>query len=579
MGLFPVGEYEKGSRVPGLGGTPAQGLHIETTPIVRAQAAFLFCGAIVGILGVVLPHPSSFLTTELLILNGISWITAITAWVLAPKVPTSWLRWMPGFGTLLITASVIFSRDPTSAYALLYLFPCVYVYYFLTRFDAALHIAFAALNYLFAIVVIGGMSGAPDVESGSVFHHFVITVGSLIVVGTMLAYLRARVENLMSEILESARTDVQTGLLNGRGLAEQLGSELERARMGAHRVSLLNVQVTGLMDYRGKRGDRAADSITSEIAQILDDSTRRIDTVARTGAAEFSIGLPETDENTAFLLAEQVLARLRRAYREWDIPLSTSVGVAAFPKHAASAEALRQSAGAACEAARALGGDRAVVYSVELEDVLSGDPSRGLTERRTHLSTVLSLAEVLDLRDARTAAHSLNVSRYCELIGNELGLPAQRVQRLRLAGMLHDIGKVGIPDAILDKPGPLSPGEWDQVRRHPEMAARILGARELTDIREWVLARHEQPDGHGYPRGLSADAIPLEAKILAVAESYDAITSERPYRPARSNEEALAEIGRYAGSQFDGAVVDALVRVLDRGELGSRMQSGDLQGF
>ena len=139
--------------------------------------------------------------------------------------------------------------------------------------------------------------------------------------------------------------------------------------------------------------------------------------------------------------------------------------------------------------------------------------------------------------------------------------------------MLHDIGKVGIPDSILDKPGPLSPAEWDQVRRHPEMAARILGARELADIREWVLTRHEQPDGHGYPRGLSGDAIPLEARILAVAESFDAMTSERPYRPARSREEAIAELGRYAGSQFDGAVVDALVRVLDSADA-ARLEAG-----
>ena len=158
---------------------------------------------------------------------------------------------------------------------------------------------------------------------------------------------------------------------------------------------------------------------------------------------------------------------------------------------------------------------------------------------------------------------------YCEMIGHEMGLPEQRVRRLRLAGMLHDIGKVGIADSILGKPGPLSPSEWDQVRRHPEMAARILAARELTDIREWVLARHEQPDGHGYPRGLLGDQIPIESRILAVAESYDAMTSERPYRAAKTRDEAIAEMGRYAGSQFDGAVVDAFVRALDRVEAGS----------
>jgi diguanylate cyclase (GGDEF)-like protein/putative nucleotidyltransferase with HDIG domain len=571
MGLLPLGDVDEAGRIGGLNGTPAEGLHTETTAIVRAQALFLFCGAIVGIFGVLLPHPDTFLTTALIVLNSVCWFTAIGAWILAPKVPASWVRWMPAAGTLLITASVILSRDPTSAYALLYLFPCVYVYYFLTRIDAAFHIAFAAVNYLFAVLYISQMPGAPDVANGSVLHHFVITIGSLVVVGAMLAYLRHRVEKLMAEVVASARTDLHTGLLNSRGLTETLGAEIERARMGAHRVSLLVVEVSGLIAQRGRSGDRAADAATVEIAGLLGDSTRRIDTVARTGAADFAIVLPETDENTAFLLAEQVLGRLRRAYREWGSQLSTSIGIAAFPKHAASAEVLRKSAVSACQAAKTLGGDRAVVFSVELEDVLQGDPSRGLSERRTHLSTVLSLAEVLDLRDARTAAHSLNVSRYCELIAEELGLPAQRVQRLRLAGLLHDIGKVGIPDSILEKPGPLSPGEWDQVRRHPEMAARILGARELTDIREWVLARHEQPDGHGYPRGLAGEEIPLEARILAVAETYDALTSERPYRSARSGEEAIAEIGRYAGSQFDGGVVDALVRVLGDDDLAERL--------
>lgn len=565
MGILPMGS-EREARRPIPGSTPADALNADVTTMVRAQSGFLFCGALVGILGIILPHPDTFLTAELLLLNCVSWVTASTTWFLAPRISPLALRWMPAFGTVLITVSVVFSRDPTSAYALLYLFPCVYVYYFLTRIDAVLHIAFAALNYLVAILIVGNMAGAPATDPGSVLHHLVITVGSLIVVGAMLAYLRRRVEALMSQIIASARTDLSTGMLNSRGLAENLGSELERARMGAHRVSLLSIQIGGVMDGRGRLGGRATDDVIADIGRLLNDSTRRIDVVARVGTNEFVTALPETDENTAFLLGEQLLARLRRTYREWEIPLSTSIGIATFPKHAAGSESLLQSAGAACEGAKALGGDRAVVYSIELDDVLSGDPARGLSERRTHLSTVLSLAEVLDLRDARTAAHSLAVARYCELIGHELDLPEQRVQRLRLAGMVHDIGKVGISDAILEKPGPLSPDEWDQVRRHPEMAARILGARELADIREWVLARHEQPDGHGYPRGMSGESIPLEAKILAVAESFDAITSDRPYRVARSEEEAIAEIGRYVGSQFDGVVVDALVRALDSAE-------------
>ncbi|HKJ35578.1 MAG TPA: HD domain-containing phosphohydrolase [Solirubrobacterales bacterium] len=558
---MPVGSKKSGRPAIGSPAAAAAG-QLDISPMVRIQAVFMIIGSAVGILGVILPHPASFQVPQLLTLNFLSIIMAVGVWVFAGRVTEPMARVMPALGSMAVTIAVIFSRDPTSAYALLYLFPGVYSYYFLHLRDALFHIVFAAANYAFAILYIGLLDSAAATASGSIVHHFVVTVGMLLLIGVMLGYLRKRVERLMGEIIESARTDLLTGLLNSRGSVEVLSGEVERARMGAHRVAVLNVSIGGLLEFRTKVGHQAADGMIKEIGMLLDDSTRRIDSVARIGANEFSVILPETDESTGFLLAEQVLARFRRAYRERELSLSTSIGVASFPKHASSAEGLTQASAAGAEAARALGSDRAVVYSAELEDVLSGDPARQLGERRTHLSTVLSLAEVLDLRDARTAAHSLAVSRYCELIGKELGLPDARVQRLRLAGMLHDIGKVGIPDSILDKPGPLSPDEWDEVRRHPEMAARILGAQELTDIREWILNRHEQPDGHGYPRGLSGDAIPIESRILAVAESYDAITSERPYRPARDQEEAIAELGRYVGSQFDGKVVDALLAAL-----------------
>ena len=156
------------------------------------------------------------------------------------------------------------------------------------------------------------------------------------------------------------------------------------------------------------------------------------------------------------------------------------------------------------------------------------------------------------------------------MIGRELGLPEQRIARLRLAGLLHDIGKVGIADSILDKPGPLSPSEWDQVRRHPEMAARILAARELTDIREWVLAppraarRSRLPARHQRRRHPARVADPRGRRVLRRDD-------ERAALPVRQDfaTEAIAEMGRYSGSQFDGAVVDALVRALDRAAAGA----------
>jgi HD-GYP domain-containing protein (c-di-GMP phosphodiesterase class II) len=148
-------------------------------------------------------------------------------------------------------------------------------------------------------------------------------------------------------------------------------------------------------------------------------------------------------------------------------------------------------------------------------------------------------------------------------VARELGLPRERVERVRLAGVLHDVGKIGVSDVILRKPGPLDDAEWAEMRRHPEIGARILGASEFDDIRAWVLAHHERPDGRGYPNGLRGDEIPVEARILAVADAYEAMTSDRVYRAAIGDEAARAELRRGSGSQFDPLVVQALLVVLD----------------
>jgi putative nucleotidyltransferase with HDIG domain len=216
------------------------------------------------------------------------------------------------------------------------------------------------------------------------------------------------------------------------------------------------------------------------------------------------------------------------------------------------------------QAAKALGRDRAVIYSPEVTTTLGDFAGRRNVESQAHMATVLSLAEALDQRDTSTAKHSQTVGLLCETMAKELGLDNDRVQRIRLAGILHDIGKIGVPDSILRKPGPLTDEEYAEMKRHPEIGGKILSTRELDDVREWVVAHHERPDGNGYPRGLSADEIPLEAAILAVADAYEAMISDRVYRMGIGEEAARQELIDNAGTQFEPDVVDALLRALDR---------------
>jgi diguanylate cyclase (GGDEF)-like protein len=178
------------------------------------------------------------------------------------------------------------------------------------------------------------------------------------------------------------------------------------------------------------------------------------------------------------------------------------------------------------------------------------------------LASVMLLAETLDLRDENTARHSLTVGAYARQTALTLGLPPARVERIHAAGVLHDLGKLGIADAILYKPGPLTDHEWREMRRHPEIGARILEHAGLTDIASWVRGHHERVDGEGYPLGLRGDEVPLEARILAVADAYEAMIADRPYRSGMPGADAREELRRCAGTQFDPAVVTGFLEAL-----------------
>jgi putative nucleotidyltransferase with HDIG domain len=219
-------------------------------------------------------------------------------------------------------------------------------------------------------------------------------------------------------------------------------------------------------------------------------------------------------------------------------------------------------ADSATAAAKDLGGDRTVIYSDEVARTLA---QMGHASGELQLATVIALAEALDIRDTGTGQHSHTVGRYAELMARELGFDEDSVERIRLAGVLHDIGKIGISDRVLSKPGPLDAEEWQEMYTHPEIGARLLARPEFEDLRTWILAHHERPDGLGYPRALGADEIPLEARILAVADAYEAMIADRVYRPALGEESARAELLAGSGTQFDARVVEGFLRALDAG--------------
>ncbi|TML25833.1 MAG: HD-GYP domain-containing protein [Actinobacteria bacterium] len=347
-----------------------------------------------------------------------------------------------------------------------------------------------------------------------------------------------------------------------RHAGQAIAVEIERARRGGHRLTLLLGDLDHFKRVNDRLGHAAGDRVLAHVGRILGTGKRQIDYAARTGGEEFAIILPETGEREAYVVAERLRSAVEAEFGRGLVPLTFSFGIAGHPEHGASAEALLDAADRALYAAKELGRNRSVIFSAEISTL--GPAGAAAYAREVGLESLLALAEGLDLRDAGTGDHSRTVGRYCELLARELELGPARVERVRLAGVLHDVGKIGLSDALLRKPGPLDEREWEEMRRHPEIGARILGSDDLEDIRPWVLAHHERWDGRGYPAGARGEEIPLEAQIVAVADAFEAMTSDRTYRPALGREASLQELRRGAGSQFDPAMVRAFVAVVER---------------
>jgi diguanylate cyclase (GGDEF)-like protein/putative nucleotidyltransferase with HDIG domain len=531
-------------------------------PIALAQGYLAIGAALTGALGAVLPHPGYFDTTGILIVDGAALVWGLWMFRYAGRIPFWLLRLAPALATVMTSFAVYFSGDSTSGYALFYVWVGLYVFYFpVTRTDAGLNVLWAFANYA---VVIALTPSAPGGAINADVHHFVITAGTLITAATLLTYLRSRVERLLGRLTDAARTDPLTGLPNRVALLEVLEAELERAEPQGRPVSVLVIDLDRFKRVNERFGLGGGDETLRRMASLLDQAARRIDFVARSGGEEFAVVLPETDAHRAFLMAEDLLDQVRKTFDPPGVELTASVGLASSPQHADAVAGLTAAADQALHAAKALGRDRVVIYSPEVTGVLGAAAGRRSVETQAHLATVLSLAEALDQKDSGTARHSQTVGRLCEMMARELGLDEDRVARVRLAGILHDIGKIGVPDSILRKPGPLTDQEWAQMRRHPELGARILSSGEMDDVREWILAHHERPDGSGYPRGLGMGQISLEAAIVAVGDAFEAMTSDRVYRMSIGEEAAQRELRENAGTQFDQRVVEALLNALER---------------
>ena len=522
--------------------------------MVRVLAGLFAAGATLAALTLALPHSAQANELGLLAIVADAYLVAGILYWRSNTVSGAILPLALGWGSTLIALIAYFSAESPSPLIFFFLWVVLYASYFFTTAQTTVQIAYVGVAFGTLLILREPSSG--------ILAWWLVGMGTLLVAAILIRSMRARGEMLIARLYDAARTDPLTKLANRRGLRELLDLELERARRGRTQASVLVGDIDGFKEFNDRLGSHAGDVALQRIALALDRGRRKFDGLARVGGEQFALVLPGTDESDACDIAESLRRGLGEEFASEKVPITISFGAATYPHHGETPGSLLHSADEALHAAKVNGRNRTVLYSADLGSSPRQDGESRDAVGERFVAVVLDLAEAVDLRFSGSARHSETVGRYTELIARELGFSEEQTQRVRLAGMLHDVGKVGVPDAVLNKPGSLTDEEFVLIKAHPALGAQILEHPTLADIREWVGAHHERPDGRGYPVGLAGESIPVEAQILAVADAYEAMTSDRAYRASIGREAAAAELERCSGTQFEPAVVEALINVL-----------------
>ncbi|MGH9738663.1 MAG: diguanylate cyclase [Candidatus Acidiferrales bacterium] len=407
---------------------------------------------------------------------------------------------------------------------------------------------------------------------------------------------------------EQAITDGLTGVKTHRFLMEALSSEWKRSTRANRPFALALMDLDRFKFVNDFYGHLEGDVVLQRVGHILEEHCRRSDVVARYGGDEFVILMPETTVEQARQLANKLRSWIASDPLLRDKNVTASFGIAAFPVHGSTPQELIQVADSSMYLSKHQGGNSVssseqgdqvdrkrwkkdvleAYLGVTLKRLFSTGPeafeeiyrrlehfTRSLEEQGGNgasdglpaavVETVTSLALAIDAKDHYTQGHSQKVSTYAAMIAEALSLCPEEVEEIRLAGLLHDIGKVGIPEVILNKSGPLDASEWETMKTHTDLGARILEPlKTMGRIRLMVRHHHEFYDGSGYPDRLEGARIPHGARVIAIADAYDTITSARTYKRARTPEDAFAELERCAANQFDPELVRVFVEMMRR---------------
>ncbi len=370
---------------------------------------------------------------------------------------------------------------------------------------------------------------------------------------------------IRERLVIEATTDSLTGLPNHRALQERLRASVAHAHRMGGQLALVLLDVDSFKTINDTYGHQVGDAVLVDVAARLRSTVRSGELVARLGGDEFALLMPDADAVQAQALATRAIAGIRGTAMGEVGRLTCSAGVCDL-EHATDADEIYRFADGALYWAKEHGRDQVCVYASEVVTDLSAQERAEHLSRLQARSALLALARAVDAKDPSTQRHSERVAELAARLSVELGWSSEATARLRQAALVHDVGKIGIPDAMLVKSDDLTEREYEIVQQHAELGARITQDVLDHDQVAWIRHHHERWNGSGYPDGLDGDGIPVGAQLLAVADAYDTMTSDRPYRRAMTASRALEEAQRVAGTQFSPKVVAALRRLIEADE-------------
>lgn len=388
-------------------------------------------------------------------------------------------------------------------------------------------------------------------------------------------------------------TDNLTLLYNHRGFQEILTKELERAKINKQSLSVVMMDINNITKINRDLGHAKGDEVIKLVAEKVRQNIRENDVAGRYGGDEIAIILPNTNSSQAKYVAEYLTYTLSCCFIDEIGPIKVSVGVSTYPDCAEDKEKLLILAEQAMYISQAKGyndGMSAIISSSDFsfwDDVALKSYAEVVAKRHSQLGInfeeeliaqfntdhsksetkiweiATSLAGAIDAKDPYTKGHSTSVSKFSEALARAINLPEKEVERITLGALLHDVGKIGIPESILKKEGPLSDDEWMIMKQHPVIGTeKVLKPNpSLRDLIPIVKYHHERIDGKGYPEGLAGNDIPLAAKIVAIADTYHALISDRPYRKGMNIEKALSILEEGAGKQWDENLIRTFVQI------------------